>query len=69
MTTPTRVKIVTSRPGNRLWGWRLLDFFFNEVERGTGYRTRDEAHGEALKAKARYLENLQFYRIKILLKD
>ena len=69
VTTPTRVKIVTGKTGARNWGWRLLDFYYHEVERGTGCRTRDEAYGAGLKAKTRYLENLDFFRLQIILKD
>ena len=59
MTQPIRVKIALRKLGPINWEWRLLDFFYNEIERGSGCRTKDEARGAGYQAKRRYLDNLK----------
>ena len=46
-----------------------MDYFYHEVERGAGCRTRDEAMTAAGQARQRYCECLEFLRRKIILKD
>ena len=55
---PTRVKVVLRRLDSG-WSWRLLDYFFTEVERGGGYRTYKAAKAAAGQARRRYFAALE----------
>lgn len=69
MTQPIRVKIALRKLGPINWEWRLLDFFYTEIARGSGCRTKDAARDAGYQAKRRYLDTLAFHRIKTMLKD
>ncbi len=64
---PQGVTVHTRQIGRKNWAWRVCDFFYCEIDHGSGCKTKAEAHGIAMDAKRAYLANLVVTRITVTL--